>query len=274
MEDGERNLVSVEQQSNLPDDFQWKLWIYSNYDCNLQCSYCVAESSPYTPPRPISLETVRRLVDEAVAQGFSCVYFTGGEPLILEDIYSMLSYSSRSLPTVLLTNAMLLDKNRLEKLCAVNNDQLVIQVSLDGGRAEHHDAYRGPGTWARTVAGIRTLQANGLHVRLSTTQTPVNSAHLGELCDFHLSLGIPEQDHFIRPLARRGFSTQGIEVSMDTLSPEITANVDGLYWHPLATDEDLLVSAKTFPLEKAVQKVRASLLLHEPGQGEPLKTFT
>ena len=61
---------------------------------------------------------------------------------------------------------------------------------------------------------------------------------------------------------------------MDTLSPEITANVDGLYWHPLATDEDLLVSAKTFPLEEAVQKVRARLLLHEPGQGEPLKTFT
>ena len=144
LEDGERNLVSVEKQSSLPDDFKWKLWIYTNYDCNLQCSYCVAESSPYTPPRPISLETVRRLVDEAVAQGFSCVYFTGGEPLILEDIYSMLSYSSRSLPTVLLTNAMLLDKNRLEKLCAVNNDQLVIQVSLDGGHAEHHDVYRGP----------------------------------------------------------------------------------------------------------------------------------
>ena len=28
---------------------QWKLWIYTNYDCNLRCSYCVAKSSPNAP---------------------------------------------------------------------------------------------------------------------------------------------------------------------------------------------------------------------------------
>ena len=104
------------------------------YQLRLQSSVLVLCGGILTfrPPRAISLETVRRLVDEAVAQDFSCVYFTGGEPLILEDIYSMLSYSSGFLPTVLLTNGMLLDKKRMEKLCAVNNDQLVIQVSLDG----------------------------------------------------------------------------------------------------------------------------------------------
>ena len=266
--------MSMMYDSILGEDFQWKLWIYTNYDCNLRCSYCVAESSPSAPPRAISLQTVRQLVDEAVAQGFSCVYFTGGEPLLLEDIFSMLSYSSQRLPTVLLTNAMLLDENRMERLRSIANDQLIIQVSLDGGQADHHDAYRGPGTWARTVAGIRTLQANGLRLRLSTTETPANSAHLEALCAFHLSLGIPEEDHFIRPLARRGFSTQGLEVSMDTLSPEITANVDGLYWHPLATDEDLLVTAKTFPLAEAVQKVIDRLQPNENRQGQPLKTYT
>ena len=29
----------------------WKLWIYTNYDCNLRCSYCVARSSPNAPRR-------------------------------------------------------------------------------------------------------------------------------------------------------------------------------------------------------------------------------
>ena len=262
------------QDSTLGEGFQWKLWIYTNYDCNLRCSYCVAESSPSAPRRAISLQTVRQLVDEALAEGFSCVYFTGGEPLILEDIFSMLSYSSQRLPTVLLTNGMLLDEKRMERLRSIANDQLIIQVSLDGGRAEHHDAYRGAGTWARTVAGIRTLQANGMRLRLSTTETPANSAYLEALCAFHLSLGIPEEDHIIRPLARRGFSTQGLEVSVENLSPEITANLDGLYWHPLATEEDLLVTTKTFPLSEAMQKVRSRLLLQVPGQGEPLKTFT
>ncbi len=251
-----------------------KLWIYTNYDCNLSCSYCVAQSSPSAPRRAISLDTVCGLIDEAVEAGFSCVYFTGGEPLISDDIFAILSYASQRLPTILLTNAMLIKGKRLERLKAVANDQLVIQVSLDGGRAEHHDAYRGTGTWLRTVEGIQTLQANGFRVRLSTTETSANAAHLDEICSFHLSLGIPEEDHLIRPLARRGFSTEGIEVGLDNLSPEITANVDGIYWHPLATEKDMLVSSKISPLSAAVQLVREQLDAHERGENGPLKTFT
>jgi MoaA/NifB/PqqE/SkfB family radical SAM enzyme len=256
------------------DNFQWKLWIYTNYDCNLHCSYCLAQSSPTAPRRAIGLDTVQRLVDEAVGADFSCVYFTGGEPMILDDIYAMLDYASQRLPTVLLTNAMLLQGKRLQKLRAISNERFVIQVSLDGGRAEHHDAYRGVGTWERTVEGIQTLQANGFRVRLSTTETAANSAHLDEICAFHRSLGIPEQDHFIRPLARRGFSTEGLEVGLDNLSPELTANVNGIYWHPLATDKDMLVTSTTFPLSEAMQKVRDQIAAHERGEAGPLRTFT
>ncbi len=251
-----------------------KLWIYTNYDCNLSCSYCVAKSSPATPRRAISLDTVRGLIDEAVEAGFSCVYFTGGEPLVLDDIFAMLSYASQRLPTILLTNAMLIQGKRLEKLKATANDQLVIQVSLDGGSAEHHDAYRGTGTWLRTVEGIQTLQDNGFRVRLSTTETSANAAHLDEICSFHRSLGIPEEDHFIRPLARRGFSIEGIDVGFDNLSPEITVDIDGIYWHPLTVEKEMLVSSKTTPLSAAVQRVRDQLSAHERGENGPLKTFT
>lgn len=251
-----------------------KLWIYTNYDCNLSCSYCVARSSPTAPRRAIPLTTVYALIDEAVEVGFSCVYFTGGEPLILEDIYSMLRYASQRLPTTLLTNAMLIKGKRLAKLKAIANDQLLIQVSLDGRCAEHHDVYRGTGTWLRTVEGIMTLQKNGFRVRLSTTETSANSAHLDEICSFHRSLGIPEEDHFIRPLARGGFSTEGIEVGINNLTPEITVDVDGVYWHPLTTEKEMLVSSKLIPLSDAVQRVREHLAARERGENTPLKTFT
>ena len=46
-----------------------KLWIYTNYDCNLRCSYCLAESAPGAPRRAIGLDVVRRLVDEAKLGG-------------------------------------------------------------------------------------------------------------------------------------------------------------------------------------------------------------
>jgi len=109
-----------------------KLWIYTNYDCNLSCSYCVAESHPRAPKRTISLETVKRILDEAERSDFENIFFTGGEPLILEDIYEMLSYASDKLATTILTNGMLFNDRRLAQLSEINNQRLALQVSLDG----------------------------------------------------------------------------------------------------------------------------------------------
>jgi MoaA/NifB/PqqE/SkfB family radical SAM enzyme len=252
---------------------EWKLWIYTNYDCNLTCKYCVAKSGPNVPRRALGADSINRLVDEAKALGFEHVFMTGGEPFLLNDIYDILAYSSARIPTTVLTNATLLHHRRLDKLDAIRNANLVMQVSLDGARAEHHDAYRGRGTWARTVDGIRMLQQRGYRVRIGTTETPVNSAHLDELRAFLLDLGIPPDDHFVRPLARRGFSKEGIELSLDDLEPELTVNIDGVYWHPLSTDSDMLVSKRLFPLKDSIDHIMA--MLSEPKTGaRPRKKFT
>ena len=245
---------------NAVTTFPWKLWIYTNYDCNLSCTYCVAESTPHAPRRAIGLENACRLVDEALELGFKEIFFTGGEPFILDEIYEMLAYATGRVKTTVLTNAMLFSSRRLERLKAVANPNLTVQVSLDGGRAEHHDAYRGPGTWAKTVTGIRKLQENGFRVRLSSTETPANSDHLQELHAFRRGLGIADEDHFVRPLARRGFSREGVDVGMDSLVPEITVTLDGIFWHPLASPSsaDMLVMREISSLETAVLWVRES----------------
>ena len=110
-------------------------------------------------------------------------------------------------------------------------------------------------------------------MRLSTTETPANSAHLKEVCAFHRSLGIPDEDHFVRPLARRGNSKEGLELDMSNLIPEVTINLDGVFWHPLSTDADMLVSKKLFPLADAVQRIQQQLEVMAEG-GTPLMTFT
>jgi MoaA/NifB/PqqE/SkfB family radical SAM enzyme len=261
-----------------PPAMLWKLWVYTNYDCNLKCSYCVAKSGPTAPRRALGLEKVQRLVDEAVSLGFGDVFFTGGEPFILEDIYDMLAYSASRVKTTVLTNAMLLRGTRLEKLVAtartVPSENLIVQVSLDGGRPEDHDAYRGSGSWEKTVEGIHLLQERGFRVRIGTTETPVNSAHLDKICELHRSLGIPDEDHFIRPLAKRGYSREGLELGMHNLIPEITVNLDGIYWHPLATDTDMLVNRELFPLSAAVEKIQGQLKTIEKTGSAPLMTFT
>ena len=239
--------------------FLWKLWIYTNYDCNLRCSYCLAKSSPNAPRRLLGLVNVKRLVDEATELGFSEIYFTGGEPFILNDIYEMIDYSSQKVPTNVLTNAMILRGSRLERLTEIANDNLVIQVSLDGATPNQHDAYRGRGSWEKAVEGIRLLQERQLHFKLSTTETPANTAHLDEICEFHRNMGIPDKDHFVRPLAKRGYSKEGLELDMTNLNPEVTVNVDGVFWHPLSTDEDMQISRTIFPLSNAVEKIQRQL---------------
>lgn len=258
----------------MPPAFLWKLWIYTNYDCNLKCSYCVAKSGPNAARRALGFENVQRLVDESVELGCEQVFFTGGEPFLLNEIYEMLAYSSVRIKTTVLTNAMLLRGARLEKLCAVANDNLIVQVSLDGGRPEDHDAYRGPGTWEKTVEGIKLLQQAGFRVRLGTTETPVNSAHLDQLCEFHRSIGIPDEDHFIRPLAKRGYSREGLELGMGNLVPELTVNLDGVFWHPLSTDADMQVNRKIFPLADSVARIHEQLQTMALTGSVPLMTFT
>jgi len=269
--------LSMQSTATEPPAMLWKLWLYTNYDCNLKCSYCVAKSGPNAPRRALGLENVKQLVDESVALGFEHVFFTGGEPFLLNEIYEMLEYSSARIKTTVLTNAMLLRGSRLEKLRAlagIANDNLIVQVSLDGGRAKDHDAYRGPGTWEKTVEGIRLLQADGFRVRLGTTETPANSAHLDKLCEFHRSLGILDEDHFIRPLAKRGYSKEGLELGMGNLVPEITVNLDGIFWHPLSTDADMQVSKKMLPLAPAVERVKQQLEAMALSGEVPLLTFT
>jgi len=93
-------------------------------------------------------------------------------------------------------------------------------------------------------------------------------------------MGIPEEDHFIRPLARRGFSTDprswegdGMPESMANTLPEITINQDGAFWHPISTDADMQVTKSIFPLADAVRCVQQQLQIIAAG-GEPRITFT
>jgi MoaA/NifB/PqqE/SkfB family radical SAM enzyme len=250
-----------------------KIWIYTNYDCNLHCKYCLAESSPKASRRAIGLETIQRLIDEATELGFEQVYFTGGEPFILEEMDEILAYASERMKTSVLTNGMLLRSKRLEKIRLIRNDNLIVQVSLDGSRPEQHDPYRGSGSWAKTVEGLQNLLEQRFRVHLSTTETPVNSAHLTEICAFHQSLGILEEDHFIRPIAKRGFSQEGLEIRKETLQPEVTVNWEGVYWHPISTNPDMKVSSTIFPLAEAVSQIQVEVDAIRQASQEGLNEF-
>lgn len=248
-----------------------RLWVYTNYDCNLACSYCLVTSSPTTPRRGLPLETFQRLVDEACALDCEEIFLTGGEPAILPHLPEMIAYAVPRLRTTVLTNGMLWRGTRLGRLADVNHPNLTLQISLDSGSPGLHDYHRGPGTWARTVAGIQLLDERGFRVRTGTTETFHSRRRLEELTTFLTSIGIAPEDQIVRPLARRGASRQGAVLEREDLVPELTVDVDGVYWHPIGPTDDLRISHTIFPLSAAV--AQAEQIWHGMGGKRKARIF-
>ena len=249
-----------------------RLWIYTNYDCNLACTYCVVSSSPRVERRAIGLDHVLRLLAEARALGLQEIFFTGGEPFIRPDIYPMIAAATPHFRTTVLTNALLLRGRHLERLRAVNHANLRIQVSLDDSEPGAHDLYRGSGSWRRAVEGIRLLRTVGLRVRIASTVTPEGLTRVPALRAFVRDvLDDADEDHVVRPLVRRGAARAGIEIDRSGLFPEITVDVNGVYWHPVGTDRDLLVTPDLFPLRAAIERIAEQMAAPEPAGGRPFR---
>jgi len=230
-----------------------RLWMYTNFDCNLACDYCCVRSSPQTPRAALGADRVRRLAAEAVEAGVSELILTGGEPFLLPDLGDLVAACTSVLPTTLLTNGMLFRGRRLETLRRMDPDRLTLQISLDSPTAEIHDAHRGPGSWDRAVSGIRIALKEGFRVKVAATLPYEQTNAVEPFHAFLGNLGIPRGDRVIRALARRGVADQGIELTVATLIPEITVTATGVYWHPVGAEHaDQLVTRDIFPLADAI----------------------
>ena len=224
-----------------------RLWLYTNFDCNLRCDYCCVRSSPKAERRALGIERIERIAREAAELGVGEIFVTGGEPVLLPDIGPILFACTAVAPTTLLTNGMLLRGRRLETLRSLPTDRLTLQISLDSPTPERHDAHRGKGTWARALDGIKAARAAGFRVRLAATVS--SSEEEEESSRFLDALQIAAEDRVIRRIAMRGFATDGIALARADLVPEVTITAEGVYWHPVgAEDADLLVTRDIFPL--------------------------
>ena len=238
-----------------------RLWLYTNFNCNLACTYCCARSSPMAPRRALGRERIARLAEEAAAWGVAELWLTGGEPFLLVDIADIIRACVAQRPTTVLTNGMLFRGRRLETLASLPRKDLALQISLDSPSPERHDSVRGQGSWARAMAGIETARDLGFRVRVAATidaadqRSAADTERFGALLD---RLGIDRADRVMRPVARRGLAARGLELVPAMLVPEVTVTVSGVYWHPVGVgDADMLVDAEIFPLADRIDQVIA-----------------
>lgn len=249
-----------------------RLWLYATYHCNLTCSYCLTESHPrIADRRALDPALMVQSVRDASALGFRSVGITGGEVFMLPSFPRTLVAIAQILPTIALSNGMLFTDRVLDELVLLAGLDCAIQLSLDSHDPVANDRFRGPGCFDHVVAAIPRLRERGIRVRVATTVVDVD-ANLDALCTLHRSLGVPDEDHIVRSVVRRGRAVtedMGFDLENGATLPELTLTADGSFLHPFAPtvhdgviDTDLRISDRVGPLHEAL----AAFLSHEQTQ--------
>ena len=250
-----------------------RLWLYTNFSCNLACHYCCAVSSPRALPRRLPVDVAARACEEFAGLGGREILITGGEPFLDPGLDELIRVAARWAPVTVLTNAMVLARgSRRRTLEALDPRAVTMQVSLDSGTPALHDRHRGPGSFDRARAGIALLRELGFHVKVAAT---VDEDDAAEEAGLHALLdrdGVPPADRLVRRVARMGFAAFGVPLSIETLWPEPALAADGAWWHPVGiSDEAMRVAASPLPFVTVLAVIKATL--DDPDRGSALQSF-
>lgn len=145
--------------------------------CNSRCNYC---NSYNVNSEEMDTQEIFHMIDEFSALGVKRIGFTGGEPLLREDIDSIISYAhKKGITTTLFSNGTLVPG----KINTLQHLDLLL-LSLDGP-PQIHDSLRGmKGSFQHVLRAIRAAHEAKLPVWINTVITKNNVDQLPFLVDF------------------------------------------------------------------------------------------
>lgn len=166
--------------------------------CNLKCKHCYASSDNKKYNDELTLSDSKRFIDDLKNFNVPALLFSGGEPLMKEDILDILNYANKkNIRSTLSTNGTLLDKDICRFLKKINLGY--VGVSLDG-IGTIHDEFRGvKGAFDSSLIGIRNCMEVNQKVGLRFTITKNNykdlkdifylikEEHIPRVCFYHLA---------------------------------------------------------------------------------------
>lgn len=147
--------------------------------CNLACVHCYSDSDSRRHPE-LSTEEGLALIDDVASFGVPALLFSGGEPLIRPDIFTLITRArERGVPVTLSSNGTMVTPAHADRLAALG--VRYVGISLDGIGAEH-DRFRGRrGAFDRALRGIRALRDAGVTAGVRITLSPTAIGRLPEL---------------------------------------------------------------------------------------------
>jgi MoaA/NifB/PqqE/SkfB family radical SAM enzyme len=135
--------------------------------CQLSCCHCSA-ATVEPSDAPLAVQEIARVVDECLDLGASIITFTGGEPLLRDDLERCIRHvPAERAATLAFTNGLALDVERAASLRAAGT--FGVHISLDAPEPERHDALRGRrGVFQAVEAATRAARSQGLLAGLAT----------------------------------------------------------------------------------------------------------
>lgn len=146
--------------------------------CNLSCLHCYAADDACGQEMVTAAAT--EMLEDLAGFGVPVVLFSGGEPMLREDLFELLRRAAAlGLRAVLSTNGTLIDARAAGRLREAG--VAYVGVSLDG-LAEVHDGFRGQaGAFDRALEGLRHCRRAGLKTGLRLVLTRRNAHQIDDI---------------------------------------------------------------------------------------------
>lgn len=151
--------------------------------CNILCDYCKWKQERKTDE--LDTAQVLEMIDQMHRAGVQLISFTGGEPLVRQDMGEIIRrVKSHGIVCKLNTNGIMLP-NRIDDLRPLD----LLQISVDGPPSVM-DRLRGEGTSDKANRAIRMATEAGIRVQLIACLTRDNVTRIDEVLDYGLELGV------------------------------------------------------------------------------------
>lgn len=163
------------------------------FRCTSRCIFCYDSSGGDHGLNEMTTDELKKVIDGCRELDVFEITFGGGEPFIRNDFLELLRYvKQQRLRFYILSNGTLITKEVARELSGIMDRRFdKIQVSLDGPNPEIHDRQRGvPGTFEKTISGIRNLMENGIMPVVNTVLTKINYEYIPDMIPFLINQGI------------------------------------------------------------------------------------
>jgi 12,18-didecarboxysiroheme deacetylase len=171
--------------------------------CNLKCVHCYAHAKNVSFANELTTAEGCALLDDLADFGVPVVLFSGGEPMMREDLPELAAYAvQKGMRAVISTNGTLISADAARRLKEIGLSY--VGISLDGLEPVN-DRFRGvKGAFAAAIEGIRNCQAAGIKVGLRFTVNRRNAAEIPGIFGLLEEMAIPRVCFYHLVYAGRG----------------------------------------------------------------------